>query len=395
MNQNSSFNFLYTFYRLIFFAWLVFALLAGKASAQDSSEQKIAGGGDRSFFFLDINLSGFYSSQGADLSGTGFSHLQPTDRLPRNYVGVEFIHTFGENSRLRRLFGPLELTTIDLNPHIEVDFNQPSNTGDSKIRLKLVIHDFWFRFEPRGLKRTTLRVGHFDIPYGINPILSPRGGMFVMPPEINDIGLKKDWGIVWKGPVGSYDYELALTTGTGLGLHDPNWFDKQYPGSYIVSARVGAPTYWDFQYGLSALYGKIPRLMADNRLDERAIERWRINADFFYKLKAHTVFMSQIGFGQNDLDTGRSNTLAAHFLVDYIPPWFQLINFKVQVKTVFSDLDQSNSDHTSALFEVAYSLSTPLMVRLDYVHDFRVPEAFKMMGRQADDRLYLTINFYQ
>ena len=397
---------------LLFFAGPVCALGAEKDGAP---------GGSLSFFHWDMNASGFYSARGATLSGTGTSHWQPTDRVPRNYAGCEYIYTTGETSPLRHL-GPLELTTVDLNPHLEFDFNPPldmSNAvGDEptldlhstsldinsdhdrrKVRIKLVLHDFWVRFAPEGMERTTIRLGHFDIPYGINPIMAPRGGVFVMPPEIDDIGFKKDWGIGWKAPLGRYDYELAATIGSGLGLHSPGWFKGSSRRSFAVSARVGAPTYWDFQYGLSGLYGKIPLLMADERLDDRAIEHWRVGADAFYKYRAHTMFMAQIGFGQDgdqlfDSSAPRSEVLAAHVLVDHIPPWFQLMDFKLQLKTVFDDLGEARSDHTAMLVEAAYSLSDAIMLRLDYVHEFTVTAAMEAMGYPADDRVYLTINFY-
>jgi hypothetical protein len=401
---------------LCFLTWLPFLFLASAVAAQETAAG-IDADGNRSFFHWDMNASGFYSSRGATLSGVGSAHWQPTDRIPRNYVGCEYIGTIGETSPLRTWLGPLELTTMDLNPHLEVDFNPPldghtatlqgnttsldinSDNGNNKVRFKLVLHDFWLRFEPQDMARTTLRVGHFDIPYGINPVMAPRGGVFVMPPEIDDIGLKKDWGIDWKGPLGHYDYELAATTGTGLGLHSPNWFCGS-AASYLLSARAGAPTYWNFQYGLSGLYGRIPTVMADERFDAHPIERWRINVDAFFKLQEHTMFMSQVGFGQNgapfDHDPmRRADVLAAHFLVDHVPPWFQLMDFKVQFKTFYSDLSQSHSDHTLVLFEAAYSLSTPVMIRLDYVHDFTIPKMMEAMGQHADDRVFMTINYYE
>ena len=399
-------------------AWFSFLLLVTAAHAQRIAQADDVDG-SRGFFHWDMNASGFYSSRGVSLTGTGSAHWQPTDRIPRNYVGCEYIYTTGEHSLLRHLLGPLEFTTMDLNPHIEVDFNPPldpqpsdatsvelnttsvdvnSRTNENKVRIKLVLHDFWLRFEPAGLERTSIRVGHFDIPYGINPVMAPRGGVFVMPPEIDDIGFKKDWGLVWKGPLGHYDYELALTTGTGLGLQSPRLGDPS-KRSFLFSGRVGAPTYWHFQYGLSGLYGKLPQVMGDEHLNDHVMARWRVNADAFYKLQEHTIFVSQVGYGQNaeqffEPDPRRTNSLAAHVLVDTIPPWFQLMDFKVQVKTAFADLNASRPDHTMVLFEAAYSLSDPVMVRFDYVHDINATAAMAMMGMPADDRFYLTLNFY-
>lgn len=376
-------------------------------------------GGSHGFFHWDMNASGFYSASGANLSGTGTSHWQPTERIPRNYVGCEYIYTTGDAAWLRHVLGPLEFTTMDLNPHLEVDFNPPrdrqpshatsvelnttsvdvnSRNNENKVRVKLVLHDFWLRFEPLGLARTSLRIGHFDIPYGINPVMAPRGGVFVMPPEIDDIGLKKDWGITWKGPLGHYDYELALTTGTGLGLQAPRLGDAS-KRSFLVSGRVGAPTYWHFQYGLSGLYGKLPQVMGDEHFDDHTLARWRINADTFYKLQEHTMFMAQVGYGQNaeeffKPDPQRTNSLATHFLIDHVPPSFPVMDFKAQVKSVFADVNRAHSDHTIALLEAAYSLSDAVMVRLDYVHDINVTSTMAMMGMPADDRFYLTVNYY-
>jgi hypothetical protein len=374
--------------------------------------------GSRGFFHWDMNTSGFYSSRGAFLTGTGAAHWQPTDRIPRNYVGGEYIYTTGEHSLLRHLLGQLEFTTMDLNPHIEVDFNppldpQPSNASSlelnrtsvdvnsannqNKVRVKLVLYDFWLRFEPAGLERTTIRVGHFDIPYGVNPVMAPRGGVFVMPPEIDDIGFKKDWGAVWKAPLGHYDYELALTTGTGLGLHTPR-LNNSSKTSFLVTGRVGAPTYWDFQYGLSGLLGKIPQVMADEYINGNSMSQWRIGIDGFYKLQEHTIFMSQVGYGQGAEpflgSDQRTNRLATHLLIDHIPWWFQLMDFKVQLKGIFTDLGHSHSDHTTVLFEAAYSLSDAVMVRFDYVHDINVTSTMEMMGMPADDRFYMEVNYY-
>jgi len=372
---------------------------------------------DQSFLYLDLNASGVITAEGKVLSATKFAHFQPTDRIPRNYVGIEYIRIFDHESSGTGLW-PLRLATIDLNPHLELDFDppfsswkQPSasdvefhpmrvdfNSDTKKLSLKLILHDFWIRFEPKLHPRMSLLLGHFDIPYGVNPVMSPRGGQFLMPPEIDDIGLKKDWGVRWKAPLGEYDYEVALTTGGGLGLHDPDWFDSKRPSAYLASARVGAPTYWRFQYGLSGLYGKLPRLMADEKLFGPPLERWRVNVDTFYKYMEHTIVMAQAGVGRNSnppmpksFHPDDTTTLAGHVVVDYIPPGYQQLEFKFQVKSIWADLGSTSKDHTYSVAEAAYSLSNSTTLRLDYVHDFRIPV---MMGPK-DDQFYFTLNYYE
>jgi len=110
------------------------------------------------------------------------------------------------------------------------------------------------------------------------------------------------------------------------------------------------------------------------------------------------MFMSQVGFGQNSEEffepAGRAKYAGGS------------LSRRPRAALVSIDELQSPGEdrvHRSrgfkrgpylVLLEAAYSLTTAVMVRLDYVHDINVTSTMAMMGMPADDRLYLTVNFY-
>ncbi len=77
--------------------------------------------------------------------------------------------------------------------------------------------------------------------------------------------------------VGERSLEIALTAGSGLGFH-------LHRNRRLITARLGTPTYKDFQYGLSALYGKVPEIRAE---------------DLLYKLGVYTVLKAELAAGRD------------------------------------------------------------------------------------------------
>jgi len=147
----------------------------------------------------------------------------------------------------------------------------------------------------------------------VNPILAPRQ-RFILPIEATDLGLKWDWGLDLKGPAGEYDWEIALTIGSGETLRKPHLFEGSDRTSYLITGRIGHPTYWNFQQGLSFLFGNLrPSMRAPPMLftmsmqqmfwDPRAlsdipISRWRIAYDVFYKHGTYLMTGGQLSYGQ-------------------------------------------------------------------------------------------------
>jgi hypothetical protein len=366
---------------------------------EDWDEDEEDEGAGRSFLYKELVFSGFYSIDGVvgvPPDDQSEDHFEFSPRPPGNYIGVDFVKTFTTSSRINKEFLPdwLVLTAIDLHPRLLFDRMQESDDVD---QLKFAPQDFWARFNLGGVDRLTLRVGQFVIPYGVTPILAPRQ-RFILPVEALDLGLKWDWGLDLKGPIGEYDWEIAATIGSGEALHSPHLFRGSDRTSYLITGRIGTPTYWDFQYGLSFLYGDLPVIRGATRLSKAAISRWRVGLDTFYKYGTYLMAGAQVTYGQDGfagdeefvgITGGRTaDVLGYRAWADWVVPQCLDLRLGAQFESVVRDVSTPDSDDTSVIFEVSYSVTTLTTVVLDY----RV-ELNRSMGEE-NDAVYLTFIYY-
>lgn len=352
----------------------------------------------RSFVFKELVLSGLYAPSGVvgvPPSDASEDHFEASPRPPGNYVGVEYVRTFTEASWANESLLPawLELTAMNLHPRLVFDITERNGGID---RFKLAPQDFWVRFRLAGVDRLTLRLGQFVLPYGANPVLAPRQ-QFVLPVEASDLGLKWDWGIALKGPLAEYEWEVAATIGSGEGLRSPHWFDGE-PSTFLLSGRVGTPTYWDVQYGVSFLYGDLPTVRAANVVDDTPVRRWRIAFDTVYKSGTYLMLGAQVSIGQDrserrpgaafDPSDRAADVLGYRAWLDWVVPGYQNWRLGVQLESVVRDLARSRSDDTAAIFEVGYSLSTPITLKLDYRREIHRARA------NATDGVFVSLVYY-
>ncbi len=364
------------------------------SAADDDSESP-----GRTFLYKEIVLSGFYSPDGVRNVPPGDEspdHFEFNPRPPGNYLGLDFVHTLTEESWLNRSVFPngLPLGAVDLHPRLVFDRMEPE--GDPH-RFKFAPQDFWLRFDPGGSDRWRWRLGQFVIPYGVNPTLAPRQ-RFILPIEATDLGLKWDWGTALKGPLGDYDWELAATVGSGEALHSTHLFQSNDKTSYLVTGRVGAPNYWDFQYGLSFLYGDLSTIRGATQVFEPALSRWRAGLDAFYKAGTYLMAGAQVTYGQDGfagdqrfqmISRGRpSDVLGYRGWVDWVVPALIDLRLSAQFESILRDLSVSHSDDTALIAEISYSLTTEVSLMLDY----RV-ELNRAMGGE-NDAFYLTFVYY-
>jgi len=94
----------------------------------------------------------------------------------------------------------------------------------------------------------SIRAGHFDPAFGLEPVTDTHGTLLqTLAPK--NIGFKKDWGIGYRGLLGKFDYQLAVQLGSGMGI-------RRKDGSYLLTGRISTPQTRDTQIGLSFLYGR-------------------------------------------------------------------------------------------------------------------------------------------
>lgn len=363
----------------------------------EEEEQALTG---RSFFYKELVLSGFYSPEG--LTGVppddrSADHFELSPRPPGSYIGVDYARTFTSSSYFNSRVLPewMPLNAIDLHPRIVYDRLEEDEGLDP---AKLAPQDFWARFNPGGVDRFTLRIGQFVIPYGSNPIHAPRQSS-LLPVESTDLGLKWDWGIDLKGPIGKYDWEIATTIGAGETLHSPRLLSNSDRTSYLITGRIGAPTYWDLQYGLSFLYGDLPLIRGAKVLGNTAISRWRIGLDSFYKYGTYLMAGAQVTFGQDGfagdeefvrISGGKTaEVLGYRGWLDWVIPAHQDLRPGFQIESVLRDLATSDSDDTAAIVGIGYSLTTAISLKLDYRFELN-----GAMGTDVNDAIFFTFVYY-
>jgi len=365
--------------------------------AEDAPLEDEEGNG-HSFLFKEAVFAGafyFDGISGIPPGNTDKDHFKFSPRPPQNYLGLDYVKTFTSTSFLNKVLPDwLPVKAMDLHPRLVYD---PLERSDGLHRLKFAPQDFWLRFNPGNVDRLMLRVGQFVIPYGVNPILAPRQ-KFILPIEATDLGLKWDWGIDLKGPIGEYDFELAASIGSGEGLHAPHIFRDSDRRSYLFTGRIGYPTYWDFQQGLSFLFGDLPVLRGPTVFSGVAISRWRIAYDVSYKKGTYLMSGAQVSFGQDGffgdeqfvaLTGGKTaEVLSFRAWADWVVPKFQNIRLAAQFESVFRDVGTSDLDDTALLLQFGYSFSTTITGKLHYRKEFG-----RSIG-EKNDGLFISLIYY-
>jgi hypothetical protein len=363
------------------------------AAASLASAQETADVG-RSFLFKEAVISGFISWEGVRGLPRGDQtedRVELSPRPPGNYVGVDWVKTFTENSPVNRwLPSWLPLSAMTLHPRLVWDRTE----ANEHLRpIKFAPQDLWLRFDPGNVDRLSLRIGQFVLPFGANPILAPRQ-RFLMPIEATDLGLKWDWGVDLKGPIGEYDWEIAATMGLGEAWHSPRITSDIDIRSFLISGRIGSPTYWDFQHGLSFLVGDLSRLMAFRRLTGESISRWRVGYDVFWRKGLYLMTGAQITYGQDGFagSSGKpTNLLGLRAWVDWVLPSNENLRLSAQVESLQRSLVTEawdGNDDLAAILEVRYSVNTALSLMVA-----ARAEMLRAMG-DRNNALYISLIYY-
>jgi len=105
-----------------------------------------------------------------------------------------------------------------------------------------------FNYTGLGRGRLNLRVGHFEIPYGLEVPVSTNGTLHQLMTGPN-LGNKVDWGVGINGTLPAFDYEVTLSRGSGV-----EYSDTGQP--FVVAGRVGVPMS-HVSLGFSGFHGQV------------------------------------------------------------------------------------------------------------------------------------------
>ncbi len=197
-------------------------------------------------FSVDLSTRQLYNS------GTDDSYMV-------NFIGTDLHKVFSGDSG--------DIGTLTLQgyfTHIEDEAIRPG-FFDGEWTFVYRIFNFNYALAPRG--RMNLKVGHFEIPMGLEHTINTNGTLLDYTHGRN-IGVKADWGASLNGVLPGLEYEVSLTRGSGN-----SWETDGDP--YIAAARIGTPSYRNIVWGVSAMSGDV----YVHNSNGQTVERQRVGAD--------------------------------------------------------------------------------------------------------------------
>ncbi len=139
-----------------------------------------------------------------------------------------------------------------------------------------------------GLSRSALnfRVGHFEVPFGLEKNIDTNGTLRQY--SFSDRGVKADWGVSVNGVLAQFDYEVALTRGSGNNISGRD-------NPHVFAGRIGTPSMGNTVVGFSWFNGKV--LAA-----EGAIARKRLGIDLVHYYRQWEVLLEVSGGNNSGFD---------------------------------------------------------------------------------------------
>ena len=207
----------------------------------------------------------------------------------KQFFGIDLLKVVSTEKR--------DIGTLIVQLYVDRDSEAPAfrETWDFKVR------EFHFNYHVTRRGGVNLRIGHIQIPYGLNlpPITGGTLRQFDTGPNL---GHKVDWGTSINGVNPNFVYEVALTRGSGF-----DYKDKGNP--YLVSGRIGTPNQRPFVLGASALHGKVLNFKNGN-----IINRTRIGIDARWQ-GGPIDALAQVSLGR-DNSIGKPKTDIANYFLD-------------------------------------------------------------------------------
>ncbi|HDZ77201.1 MAG TPA: hypothetical protein ENH41_03865 [Candidatus Omnitrophica bacterium] len=247
---------------------------------------------------------------------------------------------------------------------------------DGMHTFELEFHDAYFKYSGRFKGRLNFRIGHFDVPYGLEQNVDTHTTLMQLT-AMRNVGFKKDWGFSIGGQLPKMDYEFSFTRGSGAEYRDRG-------ENYLFSGRLGTPADENFSIGLSGLYGEVidemgvmrgmktgaPNIWFDNttKPGDDIIKCWRIGLDSIY-LYGPFTFKEEVSYGE-DVNQGVINGVLE---IDYLFPGMdERLEAVFQVQSAYQDITASGGDNdTFMLLGLNYRISKEVTIQSTYRHDLQ------------------------
>lgn len=190
-----------------------------------------------------------------------------------NVAGLDLHKVFsGNDGDIGTLTVQLYWTRIDnliMRPGF---FDGPDDT-------ELVYRIVNFNYTGFGTQAPHIRVGHFEIPYGLEHTIDTNGNLRDYTHGRN-LGVKADWGVSVNGGLPTLEYEVSYTLGGGQEA-------ERKDGSYVWAGRLGTPRDDNQVYGVALYHAEL-----------KNTERNRLGLDAMWYYDLYGLF-AQLDIGED------------------------------------------------------------------------------------------------
>jgi len=190
-----------------------------------------------------------------------------------------------------------DFATLTVQPYLIVADPPPVQRDDTPVERRKEVFVDWrstnLNLKVAPLGRANLRIGHFEVPFGLEQVIQTAGTLHDMNARFNS-GRKTDWGTSVNGLVSNVEYEFAWMTGPGSSAG-------------FFTGRIGRSRDNDWWFGLSGLKGDTN---TPSKVTSETVERSRWGIDGGIYLGSGLHFLT-------DIATGRDNgERATHALLE-------------------------------------------------------------------------------
>jgi len=254
--------------------------------------------------------------------------LTEDDEKSVSVFGIDLHNIFSNTQK--------DLATLVFQPYV-VHFSQKSSApyyfdGD-RSELTWRIANLNFHLDTK--RRFNLKLGHFEIPFGLEYEVDSNGTLKQY--SFSDRGLKADWGTSLNGTISRWNYEIALTRGSGNDYTDSD-------NTYVMSGRIGQE--WDrpFALGFSIFEGRV-------QTQGEPLESTYLGIDTSYRWKQYQM-LTEISFGEKSEHNHRSALLEARW-----SSRDETLMFYLQKQKTWTQDDSNGITARKTLFGVTYQIS--------------------------------------
>ncbi|MBB1273078.1 hypothetical protein [Psychromonas sp. SR45-3] len=205
-----------------------------------------------------------------DMSSRVSSNLDTQNHAFMHVLGIDIHKVFSSDTG--------DIGTLILQPYVVKlnNVNNPPFIFDDGNATKLTWRIANFNYTALNQGKFNIRLGHFEVPFGLEYQIDTNGTLRQL--TAIERGIKADWGVSINGIMPRFEYEVALTQGSGAEINNND-------DSHLFSGRIGTLSTKNIVTGLSWLSGDI--LAANGVIEQKKVAldlsyyyyQWRFMAE--------------------------------------------------------------------------------------------------------------------